>query len=83
MKMEKLLGSALMIGLLLIGCATERSVTRESEKLTAQVDSSENYGALLERLRTLEQSISDLRSEVADLGNRLRNIHARPPTHRL
>jgi len=79
MKMEKVIGSIFLMGLLLNGCATDQSANRGPEKVIIQVDSSEKYGALLERLNALEQSIFNLRSEVADLGDRLRNIHARPP----
>jgi len=65
---------------LLIGIATNRSANSEPEKIVVQVESSEKYNDLsVERLKALEQSISDLRSEVAELGDRLRNIHARPP----
>ncbi len=80
MKRKKVTGSIFLMGLLLIGCATDRSANRGPEKIIVQVESSEKYDVLLvERLRALEQSISDLRSEVVDLGDRLRNIHARPP----
>ena len=80
MKRKKVIGSIFLMGLLLIGCATDRSANRGPEKIIVQVESSEKYDVLLvERLRALEQSISDLRSEVVDLGDRLRNIHARPP----
>ena len=65
---------------LLIGIATNRFANSEPEKIVVQVESSEKYNDLsVERLKALEQSISDLRSEVAELGDRLRNIHARPP----
>jgi membrane-bound lytic murein transglycosylase D len=79
MKMEKFIGFILLIGLLLFGCATDRSMNRGPEKSVVQVESSAKRDALEEKLRALEQSIYNLRSEVADLGNRLRNIQARPP----
>ncbi len=80
MKRKKVIGSIFLMGLLLIGCATDRSANRGPEKIIVQVEPSEKYDVLLvERLRALEQSISDLHSEVVDLGDRLRNIHARPP----
>jgi len=78
MKMGNLLG-ALLIGILLVGCATEQTVYRGSEKVTVQAESQENYGTLVERLNSLERSVSGLRSELADLGKRLRNIQVRPP----
>jgi len=65
---------------LLIGIATNQSANSEPEKIVVQVESSEKYNDIfVERLKALEQSVSDLRSEVAELGDRLRNIHARPP----
>ncbi len=79
MKMERVMGFLFLMGILLIGCATDGSVNRRSEKTIVQVESSGKDSALLERLVELEQSISNLRSEVADLGNRLKNIRIRPP----
>ncbi len=80
MKMEKVIGFLFLTGLLLVGCAFNRFADRGSEKIVVQVESSEKYNDIfVERLKALEQSVSDLRSEVAELGDRLRNIHARPP----
>jgi membrane-bound lytic murein transglycosylase D len=79
MKMGNLLGSALSIGILLVGCANGQTVQKGSEKVTVQTESPENYGTLVERLNSLERSVSGLRSELADLGKRLRNIQVRPP----
>jgi hypothetical protein len=66
--------SVLWVGFLL-GCATGQSVQKEPEKITVQSESPEKheakYDALLERLKTLEQSVSILRSEVASMGYRL------------
>ncbi len=67
------------MGFFLIACATDGTAAEGAEKITAQVESSERDQSLMEeRLRTLEQSISDLRSEVANLENRLKNFRARP-----
>jgi len=79
MKMEKPIGFILLMSLLIIGCATDRSANRGSEKMIVQAESSEKYDALVKRLNALEQSISNLCSEVADSGGRLRNIHVRLP----
>ena len=79
MKMEKFIGSILTVGLLLIGCATDRSANRMPEKVIVKPESREKSDTLGERLKALDQSISILRSEVADLETRLENIHARPP----
>ena len=89
MKRVKIIGSILLAGFFLGGCATDRSANRGPEKVIVQVESSEKYDGLAERLRTLEESvnllraqqesIARLRSEVANLEKRFRNIHARPP----
>jgi hypothetical protein len=66
--------SILCVGFLL-GCATGQSIQKEPEKITGRSGSPEEYGskydALLERLKTLEESVSILRSEVANMGYRL------------
>ncbi len=80
MKTEKAISFLFFMGLFVVGCAAHRSATGGQEKMIVPLESSkEDDGLLIERLGKLEQTISDLRSEVADLGNRLRNTHARPP----
>jgi len=63
----------------LFGCATDRSAHKEPEKVILQVPSSEKSDLFMEKLRALEQSISNLRSEVANLEYRLKNVYVRPP----
>ncbi len=63
----------------LLGCVTDGSVSRKTEEVIVQSAPSGKDDALAERLRTLEQSMSSLRSEVAELGSRLRSFQARPP----
>jgi membrane-bound lytic murein transglycosylase D len=46
--------------------------------VTVQAESPGNYGILLERLNSLERSVSGLRSELAELGKRLRTMQVRP-----
>ena len=78
MKRTNFLVSILWVGLLL-GCASGQSIQKEPEKITVPSESPEKYDAkyeakvdaLLERLKTLEQSVSVLRSEVAGIENRL------------
>jgi hypothetical protein len=81
--MTKITFSVLSVGFLLIGCAAGQSVQKEPEKITVQRGSPEKYeakyDALLEKLKTLEQSISVLRSEVASLEYSLKNVQTRPP----
>jgi len=63
----------------LLGCITDRSVSTRTEEVIVQAAPSEKDDVLAERLRALEQSISSLRSEVGELGSRLRSFQARPP----
>ncbi|HVP78814.1 MAG TPA: lytic transglycosylase domain-containing protein [Thermodesulfobacteriota bacterium] len=78
MKRTNILVSILWVGFLL-GCAAGQPVQKEPEKIPVQSESPERYDgkyeakldALLERLKTLEQSVSVLRSDVAGIGNRL------------
>ncbi|MCJ7786379.1 MAG: lytic transglycosylase domain-containing protein [Desulfobacterales bacterium] len=74
MKTASRIVSILWVGFLL-GCATGQSIQREPEKIKGQSGSPEKYDAkcdaLLERLKALEQSVSILRSEVANMGTRL------------
>ncbi len=79
MKMEKGIGSLFLMGILLVGCAADGTVNRRSEKTIVQVESSGKDEALLERMVQLEQSLSNLSSEITDLGNRLKSIRIRPP----
>jgi membrane-bound lytic murein transglycosylase D len=78
MKMKKFINLILLIGLLLVGCATDTFMQKKPEKVMVQVESSEKQDALEGKLKGLEQSIAELRSEMADLKNRLRDNHTRP-----
>jgi hypothetical protein len=49
MKIAKSLG-IFLAGFFIIGCATDRSANRGPEEVIVQVESSENYGALVKRL---------------------------------
>jgi hypothetical protein len=79
--MAKMIGSILMVVLSLMGCATDWFTNRKPEKVMVQAESPDQSGkndALIEKLKTLEQSIILLRWEVADLKNRLENFQSRP-----
>ena len=82
-KIVKIVGSILGIVFLLISCAIDRPVEKRPdkgpEKIIVQVESSERVDVLVEKMRALEQSVSNLRSEVTALESRLKNIQARPP----
>ena len=77
MKTAKMIISVLLVGFLL-GCATGQSVQTEPEKIAVRGKSPEKDDTLSGRLKTLEQSVSSLRSEVANLGYRLNNGQTRP-----
>jgi len=85
MKISKIMGSILLVILFLIGCATDHSVRKEREKVIIQEEHSEKDDVWAEKLRALERSIFNLRSEVVELGDRLRKLQVRPhlTTHKL
>ena len=74
MRTAKMILSVLLAGSLM-GCATGQSAREEPSKVIIESESPEKYeakdDALLEKMKELEQSISVLRSEVANLGYRL------------
>ncbi len=84
MKTANILFSMVWVGFLL-GCAAGQSVQKEPEKMSAANESPKRYedtygapdDALLERLKAMEQSVSILRSEVANLRYRLNNDQPR------
>jgi len=81
MKTARMTILIVLIGFLL-SCTTGQSVQKETGKVIIQSESQEKcearYDALLEKVRELEQSISALRSQVTDLGHRLRHLQTRP-----
>jgi hypothetical protein len=81
MKYLEIIGFILLFSLLAAGCATDRSLGKESEpqKIIIERESSEKVEVLAERIKKLEESISKLRSEIVFLEKHFRNIQARPP----
>ena len=67
MRRAEIIGCMLLIVFFLIGCAIDRSAKREPERVIVQAESSEKADSLVEKLRTLEHSISSLRSELEKL----------------
>lgn len=67
MRRAEIIGCMLLIVFFLIGCAIDRSAKREPERVIVQAESSEKTDSLVEKLRTLEHSISSLRSELEKL----------------
>ena len=81
--MVKSIISTLIIVFSLIDCATSQSVQKEPEEVTVQREVPEKYQAqydlVLEKLKTLEELISGLRSEVASLEYRLKSMRTHLP----
>jgi membrane-bound lytic murein transglycosylase D len=77
MKTANIIVSILWVGFLL-GCAAGQPMQKEPEKITAPKKYDDKYDAqydaLLERLKILEQSVSSLGSEVANVRHRLNNV---------
>jgi membrane-bound lytic murein transglycosylase D len=73
----KMIISILLVGFLL-SCAAGQSVQKGLDDIAARSESPEKSEPPLGRLKALEQSVSILRSEVANLGYRLNNMQARP-----
>jgi len=77
--MAKCISFILVNVIFLFGCVLDRPVTKEPEKRVVQVDSSEKQDALAGKLKSLEQSVSRLQSEVKNLENQLKQTKDRPP----
>ena len=73
MKTANIIVPILSVGFLL-SCVAGQSMQKEPEKIMVQRESPERYDALSERLKTLEQSVSNLRAEVAKMRDRLSNV---------
>jgi len=63
----------------LFGCVLGGPITKEPEKRVVQVESPEKQDALVGKLKSLEQSVSRLQSEVKILENQLKQTKERPP----
>jgi membrane-bound lytic murein transglycosylase D len=79
-KMKAATNMALFLsGIFLIGCATHLSLNKRPEQRIVRVESPGEYDAIIKRLKALDKSISNLRSEVTGLESRLKNLPIRPP----
>lgn len=70
---------SVLLAVFFLGCVAGQSMQKEPENIPVGDKSSEKYDALPERLKALEQSVSSLRSEVANLEYRLNSMQARSP----
>src|SRR4030043_1180862 len=77
--MGKSISFILVNVIFLLGCVLDRPITKEPEKRVVEVESSEKQDALAGKLKSLEQSVSRLRSEVMNLENQLKQTKDRPP----
>ena len=83
--MVKSISFILVNVIFLFGCVLDRPVTKGPEERVVQVDSLEKQDALAGQLRSLEQSVFRLQSEVKNLENQLKQKTERPrlTTHKL
>jgi hypothetical protein len=77
--MVKSISFILVNVILLFGCVVDRPITKEPEKPVAQVGAPEKQDALAGKLKSLEQSVSRLQSEVENLESQLKETKDRPP----
>jgi len=68
-----------LLGISMTGCVTHLSSNRRPGNEMVRAESSRHNDALMKRLTALDESISNLRSEVAGLESRLKNLQIRPP----
>lgn len=71
--------SALLTTVLLLGCATESATNRQDERSMLRAMPSAPIDPNTEEIKSLQRTVSLLRSEVAELADRIRRIQARPP----
>jgi len=76
-----MIGFVLLISFGALSHAADRSSGKvpEPEKIIIEQAPSEQYAALTERIKNLEESVSKLRSEIAYLEKHVHNIQVRPP----
>ena len=76
-KVQKTIGCLVLVGFLLIGCATGRVTERRGEMEPASPESSRTDEAWVERVKSLERSVQGLREEVAELRKRMSSLRVR------
>jgi hypothetical protein len=77
--MTRMISFLLLVGFCLAGCATDQPARKGGEGTVTQVKLSPGDESTTAQLRSLESSVSQLRSEVIDLGERVKRIQAHPP----
>ncbi|OGP55380.1 MAG: hypothetical protein A2162_11710 [Deltaproteobacteria bacterium RBG_13_52_11b] len=77
--MTRMISFLLLVGFCLAGCATDPAARKRGEGTMTQVNPSPSDESMAAQLRSLERSVSLLRSEVMDLGERVKRIQAHPP----
>lgn len=78
MQWKKLIG-VIVIFMFFLGCASNRALKMKPESEIINKESYKKYVILSERMRSLEKSIIELRTEVEALRNEIKNIPIRPP----
>ncbi len=77
--MLKIMSALSLVICLMMGCAANQPAQKPSEKVIVQLAPSEREEVQAEKLRSLENSVSSLRSEVGELEKRLSQTQVRPP----
>lgn len=77
--MTRMISFLLLVGFCLAGCATDQPARKGGEGTVTQVKPSTSDESMTAQLRSLERSVSLLRFEVMDLGERVKRIQAHPP----
>jgi len=67
-----------LVGLFLIGCATDRVTERSDQRETVSPETLRTQEAWIERVKSLERSVQGLREEMADFQKRLSSLRVRP-----
>ncbi len=76
--MKRMLPLFLLVGFCLVGCATGQPGQRTSEAPLGKTPPAASDESVAEQLKSLERSVSLLRSEVRELGERAKRNQARP-----
>jgi membrane-bound lytic murein transglycosylase D len=77
-EMKRMISLLLLVGFCLVGCATDQPGRREAEGPLIKTNSATSEESIAGQLRSLERSVSLLRSEVRELGDREKRNQGRP-----
>jgi hypothetical protein len=75
--MQKIMCCLVLVGLFLIGCATDRVTERSDQKETVSPETLRIQEAWIERVKSLERSVQGLREEMEDFQKRVSSLSVR------